>query len=87
MTFLLPYSMLKRGWGREHRGLATEGSILARTRTLKVPGAVRWLVWNMSYHAEHHGWPAVPWHTLPQLHELVKPHLVNHVRPRELYFG
>ncbi len=22
MTFLLPYSMLKRGWGREHRGLA-----------------------------------------------------------------
>ena len=23
MTFLLPYSMLGRGWGREHRGLAT----------------------------------------------------------------
>ncbi|MCA9149746.1 MAG: divalent metal cation transporter [Planctomycetales bacterium] len=22
MTFLLPYSMLKKGWGREHRGLA-----------------------------------------------------------------
>jgi Mn2+/Fe2+ NRAMP family transporter len=22
MTFLLPYSMLRRGWGREHRGLA-----------------------------------------------------------------
>jgi hypothetical protein len=23
MTFLLPYSMLRKGWGREHRGLAT----------------------------------------------------------------
>ena len=23
MTFLLPYSMLRKGWGKEHRGLAT----------------------------------------------------------------
>ena len=23
MTFLLPYSMLRKGWGREHRGLAS----------------------------------------------------------------
>lgn len=70
----------------EHRGLPCEGSILARTRSIRVPAAVRWLLWNMPYHAEHHGWPAVPWHALPALHKRVEPHLEHHVRMRELYF-
>jgi fatty acid desaturase len=29
----------------------------------------------MPYHAEHHGWPAVPFHALPTLHRLVRPGL------------
>lgn len=65
----------------EHRGLPEEGTVLERTRTLLVPRWVRWLLWNMLYHAEHHAWPAVPWHALPRLHELAREHLVNVERP------
>src|SRR5690242_4335203 len=65
----------------EHRGLPQEGTVLQRTRSLNTPFFVRWLVWNMPYHAEHHGWPAVPWHALPQLHVEVLPHLVHRGRP------
>lgn len=69
----------------EHRGLAQEGSILARTRSLVTPAWLRWLVWNMPYHAEHHAWPAIPWHALPALHEQVKQHLVHRERPLYLH--
>lgn len=69
----------------EHRGLPQEGSVLERTRSLDTPALVRWLVWNMPYHAEHHGWPAVPWHALPALHAEVRPHLVHRGRPLWLH--
>jgi fatty acid desaturase len=29
----------------------------------------------MPYHAEHHAYPAVPFHRLPQFHEVVREHL------------
>jgi fatty acid desaturase len=29
---------------------------------------VRYLAWNMPFHAEHHSFPAVPFHALPRLH-------------------
>jgi len=35
------------------------------------------LFWNANYHAEHHLLPAVPFHRLPKLHELVKDRLVH----------
>lgn len=72
----------------EHRGLPEQGTILERTRTtrtLRTPGVVRWLVWNMPYHAEHHAWPAVPWHALPNLHAEVREHLVHVERPLYLH--
>jgi fatty acid desaturase len=59
----------------EHRGLPTGGSILTRTRSIHTTGFLRWLLWNMPYHAEHHAWPAVPWHALPALHKEVRDHL------------
>jgi len=65
----------------EHRGLPladVEGNILARTRSVSTTPALRWLLWNMPYHAEHHGFPAVPWHQLPALHAHLQPHLVHH---------
>ena len=61
----------------EHNGLPHEGTILERTRTIRVPGWVRLIMWNMPYHAEHHAYPAVPFHALPQLHKELKPELVN----------
>jgi fatty acid desaturase len=59
----------------EHKGLPLEGTILARTRTMQPSAFVGWWLWNMNYHAEHHAWPAVPWHALPALHERVADHL------------
>jgi fatty acid desaturase len=69
----------------EHRGLPEQGGILERTRTLLAPGWVKWLVWNMPYHAEHHAWPAVPWHALPAVHAEVREHLVHMERPLYLH--
>jgi len=31
----------------------------------------------MPYHAEHHAYPAVPFHALPQLHERVRGQIAN----------
>jgi fatty acid desaturase len=32
----------------------------------------RFLYWNMNYHVEHHMFPMVPYHRLPELHEEIK---------------
>jgi fatty acid desaturase len=55
----------------EHTGLANDGSQLHRTRTLRTNAWVRWWMWNMPYHAEHHAYPGVPFHALPRLHRLL----------------
>ncbi len=56
----------------EHRGLPMEGTVLERTRSFAGNRFVNWWMWNMPYHAEHHAWPAVPFHQLPRLHALAK---------------
>lgn len=61
----------------EHNGLDHEGTILDRTRSLRANPAVRWLMWNMNYHAEHHAYPAVPFYALPQLHQHLKNELAH----------
>lgn len=61
----------------EHTGLPYEGTILARTRTMLPAAWVRWWLWNMNYHAEHHAWPAIPWHALPAIHKRVASSLDN----------
>jgi fatty acid desaturase len=59
----------------EHTGLPLDGGILARTRTVVSNPFVRFWLWNMKNHAEHHGWPAIPWHRPPAAHALVQPRL------------
>jgi fatty acid desaturase len=51
----------------EHTGLPHVADIFANTRTLTGPAPMRWLMWNMSYHAAHHSFPGVPFHALPAL--------------------
>jgi fatty acid desaturase len=63
----------------EHTGLPLSGTILARTRSVATNPLVRWTVWNMNYHAEHHAWPSIPWHRLPHAHRLVTPSLESMV--------
>ena len=57
----------------QHAGLA-ENVLDHRLncRTVYMNRVHRFLYWNMNYHVEHHMFPLVPYHSLPQLHELVK---------------
>ncbi|MEY4752302.1 MAG: hypothetical protein RIQ60_4516 [Pseudomonadota bacterium] len=41
-------------------------------RTVEMNPVFRFLYWNMNYHCEHHMFPMVPYHALPQLHEAIK---------------
>lgn len=59
----------------EHNGLPHDGNILERTRSIQTNQFVNFFLWNMPYHAEHHAYPAVPFHALPQLHEELKSEL------------
>jgi fatty acid desaturase len=72
---LVGHCLLASYTAAEHNGLPHEGSIVEKTRSIVAPTFVKLLMWNMSYHAEHHSYPAVPFHALPQLHEEMKDEL------------
>ncbi len=59
----------------EHGRCPPVANMLENTRTTFTNRVIRWIAWNMPYHAEHHAWPTVPFHKLPALHEITKPHL------------
>jgi fatty acid desaturase len=61
----------------EHTGLGSQGTQLHRTRSTRSNALVRWAMWNMPYHAEHHGFPAVPFHAAPELSRRIEPELEN----------
>ncbi len=63
--FLRPYLYA------EHIGCSRTRTAFENTRTTRTAAVVKWLAWNMPYHAEHHAYPSVPFHALPKLHELV----------------
>lgn len=42
------------------------------TWTFHAGPVFRFLYFNMNYHVEHHMFPMVPWHRLPELHGLIK---------------
>jgi fatty acid desaturase len=59
----------------EHGRCPHVADMLANSRTTFTTALVRRLAWNMPYHAEHHAYPAVPFHALPRFHELTQAHL------------
>lgn len=59
----------------EHGLCPPVSNMLANSRTTLTNRLVRFLAWNMPYHAEHHAFPNVPFHQLPALHAELKPHL------------
>jgi fatty acid desaturase len=42
------------------------------SRTVYMNPISRFIYWNMNYHVEHHMFPMVPYHRLPELHEKIK---------------
>ncbi len=59
----------------EHGRCPHVANMLENTRTTFTNKFVRWLAWNMPYHAEHHAYPAVPFHKLPKFHKIAKKYL------------
>lgn len=59
----------------QHAGLAED--VLdhrLNSRTVYMNPVFRFLYWNMNYHLEHHLFPTVPFHALPQLHQAARHH-------------
>ncbi|NTS32425.1 fatty acid desaturase family protein [Phyllobacterium sp. BT25] len=59
----------------EHGRCAFVANMLENSRTTTTTWFVRKLAWNMPYHAEHHSYPGVPFHRLPEFHALIEEHL------------
>jgi fatty acid desaturase len=83
-TLLLAWPIAHLGLGLfvmpEHTGLPRTGTQIHRTRTTIGNPLLRRAMWNMSYHAEHHACPSVPFHAAPELHRILGPEL-EHVSP------
>jgi fatty acid desaturase len=67
----------------EHGRCPNVSNMFENTRTTYTTAMVRFIAWNMPYHAEHHAYPNVPFHRLPQLHKLA----VNHLKTTENGYG
>jgi fatty acid desaturase len=59
----------------EHTGCAMSSDMLANSRTTLTNAAVRFIAWNMPFHAEHHAFPSLPFHALPAAHRLLRSDL------------
>ena len=71
LPILLGQPFLRAYLLAEHGRCPFVADMLANTRTTFTNALVRWLAWNMPYHAEHHAMPTVPFHRLPDLHALL----------------
>ncbi|MCH9670077.1 MAG: fatty acid desaturase [Gammaproteobacteria bacterium] len=64
----------------EHVGCEESSNLLANTRTTLSNPLFNALAWQMPYHAEHHLFPNVPFHSLRTLHAHVASHVVVEAR-------
>ena len=65
----------------EHTSCAESAALLENTRTTLTSAPLRYLGWQMCYHAEHHLFPNVPFHNLPRLHQHIRDRIA-HVEKR-----
>jgi fatty acid desaturase len=68
---LLGQPMLRFYLLAEHSGCPRTPDMLENSRTTYTNALVRFLAWNMPFHAEHHAWPSIPFHALPATNELI----------------
>ncbi|MGB2926305.1 MAG: fatty acid desaturase [Limnothrix sp.] len=61
----------------EHTGCSSDGHSLTNTRTTLTNPFVRFLIWEMSFHCEHHLYASIPFHALGNAHDLVGQHFTN----------
>jgi fatty acid desaturase len=59
----------------EHTGCSYDENPLTNTRTTLTLWPIRFLMWNMPYHAEHHLYASIPFHSLAKAHTKLLPQL------------
>lgn len=64
----------------EHMGCSNDADMLSNTRTTYTLWPVRFLMWEMPYHADHHRYPALPFFVLARAHVHLEPHLTHIAR-------
>jgi fatty acid desaturase len=74
-TWLVPLvlgqMMLRPYLYAEHTGCEHTRSAFENTRTTYTGALMKWFTWNMPFHVEHHAYPSVPFHALPELNTVV----------------
>jgi fatty acid desaturase len=61
----------------EHTGCSLDNNMLTNTRTTLTLMPLRFLMWNMPFHAEHHLYPSIPFHRLPTAREQLRSHIAH----------
>jgi fatty acid desaturase len=80
LPVMLAQPLLRAVLIAEHTGCSESSDGLSNTRTTLAYAPLRRLMWNMPFHAEHHLYPAIPFHLLPAAHRVLRQHLA-HVAP------
>ena len=75
LPLLLGQPLLRLYLLAEHGRCPLVANMLENSRTTFTNRFIRFLAWNMPYHAEHHSMPMVPFHKLAALNRLAAPHL------------
>ena len=58
----------------EHTGCSYDNNPLTNTRTTLTWFPIKFMMWNMPFHAEHHLYPSIPFAALPKAHKELKKH-------------
>lgn len=53
----------------EHTGCSRDGNPFTNTRSTITLFPLRFFLWNIPFHAEHHLYPSIPFHQLPTAHQ------------------
>ena len=80
VPLLLGQPMLRLYLLAEHTGCPMSPDMLENSRTVHTNRLVRFLAWNMPYHAEHHAYASIPFHALPRAHAALAPFIRNQPR-------
>lgn len=61
----------------DHTGCSFGNDSMNNTRTTYTNRILRFLMWEMCFHAEHHRYPAIPFFRLSDIHNQMSPHLTH----------
>ena len=86
LPLLLGQPFLRLYLMAEHAMCDFSPNMFANTRTILTNPVVRFIAWNMPYHAEHHTMPQVPYYRLAALHGEIRDH-VKHTSDGYLRFS